>query len=842
MNSKDIQKILDKRTMFLDGGFGTMIQKYDLTKQDFDGFAGCNDYLSISKPEIIQSIHEKYLIAGSDIIETNTFGANKISLAEYGLEDKTFELAKKSTELAKKAAQKYSTDIKPRFVASCFGPGTKLVSLEQISFEEVVEAYLPSIQGAIEGGADLLLIETVQDILHAKAIYQSVLESFKKYKTSLPIMLSVTMEESGKMLLGTEMKSVIAAFSKLDIFSLGLNCGTGPDGMEENIKTLSKYSELPISIHANAGLPEMINGKAVYNQPPDKFSQIIHDLVRKYTINVVGGCCGTSPDHIRALADRLQDFVPQKRRSQNIAMFSSLYAAQEIDVEPKPLIVGERTNANGSKEFKEFLKKDDFDGMLQVAKLQKKEGSHAIDVSVAYAGRNEVDDMQRILKMINKDVDIPVVIDSTNLEVIEKGLQCLAGRSIINSISLEDSGVTAKKILGIAKKHGAGIVGLCIDEKGMAKTLDRKVEIAKKLHDLVVSEFGYDEGSFFIDPLTFSIGSGEIGFQSAALETINAIKEIKKIFPKVNTILGVSNVSHGLGKDSRKVLNSVFLYLAVKSGLDAAIIRAGKIMPVAKIPTDLFDLAERLIWNKKSGDESLIKEYINYFTSTNKILDNKSDAKDKPIEIQLQNLIIDGNKKDLERILDKMLEKYSALDIINDHLLKAMKLVGESFRKGTMPLPFVLESAEVMKQAVSILEPKLGKENIKQKGSILIATVKGDIHDIGKNLVDIILSNNNYQVVNIGVDRSVDQIVKALSENKIDCLGLSGLLVKSIEEMKNVLQSLKGKGYELPVICGGAALTKDYVEKDLQNVYRGKVYYAKDAIKALEIMEQIKNE
>ncbi len=834
--------LLKKKVLIFDGAMGTNIQVLNLTPKDFGGKDGCNEYLVLTKPEAIRKIHENFLEVGCDAIETDSFGSNRIVLGEYDIAHLAKELNEKAAHLAREAADKYSTPDHPRFVAGSIGPGTKLPSLGHVSFDELKSVFREQVEGLVAGGVDILLIETCQDLLQAKIAVIAADEFFQESGKRLPIMCQVTFERTGTMLLGSEMGAVIAALEMLPIDVIGMNCATGPVEMADHLRHLCDYSTKPISALPNAGLPENVGGVAHYRLTPQELADFHERFVKGFGVSIVGGCCGTTPEHLKAVVNRLRGVKPKERAPKHEAACSSLYSAVTYGQDPPPLLVGEQTNANGSRKFKGLLEREDYDGLVGMAREATKEGAHAIDLCVAYVGRDETRDMIEAITRFNQQVTLPIVIDSTEWPVIEEALKRIGGKSIINSINLEDGEERMKRVCPLAKKYGAALVALTIDEKGMAKTRDEKLAIAKRIYDLATQKYGIRGEDLFFDTLTFTIGSGDKEFRNAGVETIEAIRLIKKNLPQVRTILGVSNISFGLDPVARHVLNSVFLHEAIAAGLDAAIVHAKKIMPIFKIPAEEIELCKNLIYNKSENGSEPIHVFMAYF-------DKKKGAAPKEVrktasatvEESLKNKIIDGDKENLESELDRAMKKYKPLEIINTVLLDGMKVVGDLFGAGKMQLPFVLQSAEVMKRAVAYLEPFMEKVEGQEKGIIVLATVKGDVHDIGKNLVDIILTNNGYKVINLGIKQPIDNILKAAHEHKADAIGLSGLLVKSTLIMKEDLEEMNQRDITMPVICGGAALTRKYVEEDLAGLYKGEVYYGQDAFAGLRIMNELKN-
>ncbi len=835
----NIRDLSEEKVLIFDGAMGTNIQAQNLSPDDYGGKDGCNEYLVISKPEAIEKVHASFFEVGCDIVETDTFGANEIVLSEYGLSHKTYELNLKAAQLAKKIAYDFSTNDKPRFVSGSIGPGSKLPSLGHITFDEIVKAYYPQALGLIDGGVDIFQVETSQDMLSAKAIIYAIKKALKEKKKDIPIILQVTIENTGRMLIGSDMHTVIGTFLRYPLFGLGINCATGPKPMEEQVRILSEYSPFKISVLPNAGMPELVDGQYVYNLKPEELAEPLYHFATDLGANFIGGCCGTKPEHIKKVVELAENLSPKKRTPKIRPGATSNYFFQEFKVEPKPLIIGERTNANGSKKFKELLLNNDFDNMVEIAISQQDEGAHILDVSIAYAGRNEKEDMVAFIKKANPMLQIPIMIDSTDPETIECTLKLIGGRAIINSINLENGPEKAIKIIQIAKSFGAALVCLTIDEDGMAKTAEKKLKIAEKIYDLAVNKFGMHASDLFFDPLTFTLASGDPTLYTAGIETLNAIKLIKNKFPESFVSLGLSNISYGLKPKIRHVLNSIFLKRAIEYGLDAAILHSGKIIPLNQITEEEIKLCDDLIFNKRDENNDPLLNIINFYekntTSTRKINWNAI-----PVEDKIKKYIINGKAMNLEEDINKALEKYSAFEILNNILMPAMKEVGVLFNDGRLQLPFVLKSAEIMKKAVAILKPHLIIDNNQNnKGKMVLATVQGDVHDIGKNLVDIILSNNGYEIINLGINQSIENIINAVIQHRPHCIGLSGLLVKSVYVMKDNLEILNQNKIDIPVICGGAALTEDYVSEVLQKTYKGKVYYGKDAFSAVKFMEKI---
>ncbi|MFA6600208.1 MAG: methionine synthase [Candidatus Omnitrophota bacterium] len=831
---------LERKVVVCDGAMGTNLQTQNLTSADFDGKDGCNEILVLTKPEAVRKVHEGFLAAGCDAIETNTFGASRANLADYGLEDRVHEINQKAAALAREAASRYATAAQPRFVLGSVGPGTKLPSLGHISVRELKDNTKEQIRGLLAGGVDALIIETCQDLLQTKTSVIGALEVFSERQIELPIIVQVTFETTGTMLLGTDMSAVIAVLESFPVHVLGMNCATGPVEMADHLRTLCENSVKYVSALPNAGLPENVGGHAHYKLTPQELADFHERFVREFGVNMVGGCCGTSYDHLAAVAKRVRGMTPKKRSPKHEASCASLYSGVSYKQTPAPLLVGEQTNANGSKKFKQTLEREDYDGLVSIAREAVKEGAHIVDLCVAFVGRDETQDMIEAVTRYNQHVTVPLMIDSTEAPVIETALSQIAGKAIINSINLEDGEARMGQICPLAKKYGAGLVALTIDEKGMAKTSGEKFAIAKRIYDLATQKYGILPEDLFFDTLTFTIGSGDDAFRTAAMETLEAIRLIKKNLPEARTILGVSNISFGLAPHARHILNSVFLHQALEAGLDAAIVNAKKIMPLHKISAEDLDAAKNLLANHRTGEKDPLQVFIAHFSH------REGDAVPEPVRKKaanigeaLKNRILDGEKENLEADLDEAMKQYAPLDIVNRLLLDGMKTVGELFGAGKMQLPFVLQSAEVMKRAVAYLEPFMEKTDGRKKGKLVLATVKGDVHDIGKNLVDIILTNNGYQVFNLGIKQPIDAILQAAREHQADAIGLSGLLVKSTLIMKENLEEMNQRGLTIPVICGGAALTRRYVEEDLAKTYHGRVYYGQDAFAGLRAMEEI---
>jgi len=832
-----LDTLLREKVLLLDGGMGTQIFARKPTMEDYGGAAleGCVDLLTERRPHWIREIHESYFRAGADAVETNTFGANPLVLGDFGLSAKAYDLNVQAASMAKEVARSFD---RPRFVIGSVGPGTKLITLGHVSYADLLASYCVQMDGLLEGGADAILIETCQDLGQIKVAVRAAREAMATKRCRIPIWVQATVETTGTLLVGSDISAVLTSVEPLGIDVLGLNCGTGPDEMHAHLQTLSETSPFRISCLPNAGLPENRDGQVVYPLAPEPFVQKVLHAASEFGIAILGGCCGTTPDHIRALVPGVEKLNPPKRTPKLERSAASLYQSVALKQEPAPLIVGERTNANGSKKFRDLLAAEDWDGMIALAKEQQREGAHLLDLCVAYVGRDEVRDADELLNRLITQITLPLMIDSTEFPVIERALQRSPGKCVINSINFEDGEAKAQAILELCKTYGAAVVALTIDERGMAKTREQKLEVARRLHALAVGEYGLNPGDLIIDPLTFTLGSGDEEFRGSAIETLEALRLIKAELPGVMTILGVSNVSFGLNPASRHVLNALMLYHGVKHGLDMAIFNASKVIPVAKIDPEDRRIVEDLLFDRRSEGYDPLKALMARFSSRKAAVADDHRA-DLPVMERLHRGILDGEKQAILADVDEALKDHDPLKLINEVLLGAMKVVGERFGSGEMQLPFVLESAEAMKAAIKRIEPHLPRESNYQKGRILLATVKGDVHDIGKNLVDIILSNNGFEVKNLGIKQPIEAILKELEAWPADAIGLSGLLVKSTVIMKENLHFMEELGHKVPVILGGAALTRDYVEGDCRRTYSGSVFYAEDAFEGLRHMQAL---
>ena len=846
--SKFLQ-LVKNRVVVYDGAMGTNIQKRNPTLDDYWGKENCSEVLVLSRPDIIRDIHADFFRVGCDIVETNTFGGTGLVLGEFELRDKVREINLAAAKLAREVADQFSTPDRPRFVAGSMGPTTKLPSLGHIGWDAMEASYEEQALALIEGGVDVMLIETCQDLLQAKIATVAVIEAMRKAGKRLPVQVQVTLQESGTMLLGTEIGAALTALEPYDIDIIGLNC---PAEMNEAVRYLGLNSTKHISILPNAGLPQNVGGHAVYKLAPKDLADFHKHFVKDYGVRIVGGCCGTTPEHLKAVVDAVSGVEPAVRDVKPVGAASSAYTSVPLDLEPKPLIVAEEMNTTTRVDhFRKLVQAKKYDDILTLAKKLANEGSHMLALCCAIVGEDEKGYISAILEKIATRVPAPILIDSTEADVVEEALKRIPGKAIINSINLEDGEKRTSKVLPMAKRYGAGVIALTIDEEGMALTADKKVAIAHRIFDLATKKYGIRPVDLLFDTLTLPISTGQEEYRSAGIETLNAVKRIHDELPEVKTVLGVSNISFGLDAYPRRVLNSVFLHEAVENGLDVAIVNYTKIYPLYKIPAEEVELARKLIYQDRSAGDPL-QVYMQHFAG----MKGKAQAQTTAhvdalsIEDKLKYAIINGEKsvgegktkRSLEELLEEALgeHKYTPLDLINTVLLDGMKTVGDLFGARKMQLPSVLDSAGVMKAAVAYLEPKMEKKTgSQQKGTIILATVKGDVHDIGKNLVDIILSNNGYKVVNLGIKQSGDVIIRSAEEHHADAIGLSGLLVKSTLEMKYVIQELERQKLAYPVICGGAALTRKYVEDDLRREYSNAVFYGEDAFAGLHVMEDL---
>jgi 5-methyltetrahydrofolate--homocysteine methyltransferase len=845
--------LVNERVVVYDGATGTFLQQLDLTADDFGGpdLEGCNENLVLTRPDAIRQFHAAYLGVGCDVVETDTFGAFAIPLAEYDLQDKTHEINVAAARLAKEVAADFSTPDRPRFVAGSIGPGTKMPSLGHIAFADLRDAYQVQVDGLLEGGVDLLLIETQYDLLGLKAAVIAARRAMAARGREVPLQVQVTIELTGRMLPGTEIGAALAAVDPLRPDVFGLNCATGPNEMGEHLRHLSQHARMPISCLPNAGLPSVVDGKMHYDLTPDQLAEHHARFITELGVQVVGGCCGTGPDHIKAVVDRCQDLTPAPRTPHHEPGATSIYSHVPFEQDASFLIIGERTNANGSKKFREAMLEADWDACVLMGREQLSEGAHVLDLCVDYVGRDGTVDMDELASRFATQVAAPLVLDSTEPEVMEAALQHVGGRSLLNSANLEDGegeGARMDRVFRLCKEYGAAAICLLIDEEGQARDVEWKMRVAHRIHDIAVERYGLEPSDLVFDALTFPLSTGDEDLRKDGLATIEAIRRIKAELPGVHTTLGVSNVSFGLKPAARHVLNSVFIHECVEAGLDSAIVHAARIMPLNKIPDEQRQVALDLVHDRRgtAGGDGTDPSYdplhamLALFEDVDVVEVEKEDRSGWPVEQRLSQRIIDGDRDGLEDDLDECLQTTPALNIINDTLLAGMKVVGELFGAGEMQLPFVLQSAETMKAAVRHLEPHMEKADDAGKGRLVLATVKGDVHDIGKNLVDIILTNNGYEVHNLGIKISITEMIEKAKAVQADAIGMSGLLVKSTLIMRDNLEELNAQGLaEIPVMLGGAALTRSYVERDLRDIYEGRLFYGKDAFEGLHVMDRI---
>ncbi|MCX4619199.1 methionine synthase [Streptomyces albogriseolus] len=843
-----LREALATRVVVADGAMGTMLQAQDPTLEDFQNLEGCNEILNVTRPDIVRSVHAEYFDAGVDCVETNTFGANLTALGEYDIPERVLELSQAGARIARETADEFTgRDGRPRWVLGSMGPGTKLPTLGHTTFGAIRDAYQQNAEGLLAGGADALLVETTQDLLQTKASVIAARRAMEAVGLEVPLIVSVTVETTGTMLLGSEIGAALTALEPLGIDMIGLNCATGPAEMSEHLRYLARHSRVRLSCMPNAGLPELTKDGAHYPLTAPELADAQETFVREYGLSLVGGCCGTTPEHLRRLVERVRELAPVEREPRPEPGAASLYQSVPFRQDTSYLAIGERTNANGSKKFREAMLEGRWDDCVEMAREQIREGAHLLDLCVDYVGRDGVADMRELAGRFATASTLPIVLDSTEVDVIRAGLEMLGGRAVINSVNYEDGdGPESRfaRVTELAREHGAALIALTIDEEGQARTAQKKVEIAERLIADLTGNWGIREEDILVDCLTFTICTGQEESRKDGIATIEGIRELKRRHPDVQTTLGLSNISFGLNPAARILLNSVFLDECVKAGLDSAIVHASKILPIARFSEEEVTTALDLIYDRRSEGYDPLQKLMQLFegaTAKSLKAGKAEELAALPLEERLKRRIIDGEKNGLEADLDEALETRRALDIVNDTLLDGMKVVGELFGSGQMQLPFVLQSAEVMKSAVAHLEPHMEKTDEAGKGTIVLATVRGDVHDIGKNLVDIILSNNGYNVVNLGIKQPVSAILEAADEHKADVIGMSGLLVKSTVIMKENLEELNQRGLaaDYPVILGGAALTRAYVEQDLHEIYQGEVRYARDAFEGLRLMDAL---
>ncbi|WP_460861452.1 methionine synthase [Nocardiopsis coralliicola] len=835
---------LAQRVIVADGAMGTMLQAHDLDLDDFEGHEGCNEILNITRPDVVRSTHQAFFDVGVDCVETNTFGANFGNLGEYDIVERTYELAESGARIAREAADSY-TDGRDRYVLGSVGPGTKLPSLGHAPFATLRDYYEQCHRGLIEGGADAILVETCQDPLQTKAAVIAAMRARTALGSDIPVIAQVTIETTGTMLMGSEIGAALTALEPLGIDMIGLNCATGPAEMSEHLRYLAQHSRVPISCMPNAGLPELGADGAVYPLQPSELADAHDTFTTEFGLSMVGGCCGTTPEHLRQVVERVGGRGVTDRSPLSPTAAASLYQSVPFRQDASYLAIGERTNANGSKKFRQAMVEERYDDCVEIAREQISDGAHLLDLNIDYVGRDGAQDMRELASRLGTASTLPLMLDSTEPEVLEAGLELVGGRAVVNSVNYEDGdGPDSRftRIMRLVREHGAAVVGLCIDEDGQARTADWKLRVASRLIDELTGSWGMRTGDIIIDCLTFPITTGQEETRRDGIETLEAIRGLKERYPEVQTTLGLSNLSFGLNPAGRIILNSVYLAEAVEAGLDSAIVHASKILPMNQIPEEQRKAALDLIYDRRDGDYDPLATFMELFEGVDAAAMKASRAEALaalPLWERLERRIVDGQQVGMEEDLDEALQERPALQIVNDSLLAGMKTVGELFGSGQMQLPFVLKSAEVMKSAVAHLEPHMEKTDDDGKGRIVLATVKGDVHDIGKNLVDIILSNNGYDVVNIGIKQPVNAILEAAEENKADIIGMSGLLVKSTVIMRENLEEMNSRGMSerFPVLLGGAALTRSYVEEDLASLFTGEVRYAKDAFEGLRLMD-----
>jgi 5-methyltetrahydrofolate--homocysteine methyltransferase len=843
MNVKEyILETIKTRPLIIDGAMGTQLQeRHDkISEAAWEGNEGCNELLNVTAPEVMRSIFSAYLTAGADLVTTNTFGAFRWVLDEYNIGDRAYELAKAGAERVKEECEKFSTPEHPRLVLGSIGPGTKLPSLGHIRYDEMLEGYTECCLGLIDGGCDVFLLETCQDPLQIKAALHACEAANKERGTGLPVMVSVTIELAGTMLIGTDAQTIAAIMEPFDILSLGFNCGTGPEQVAKHVKTLSEVWGKPISVHANAGLPQNRGGYTYYPMGPDEFADRQEAFLQYEGVSFLGGCCGTTPQHIRALTNRVSSIAPKAPSGKQPTSLTSLFSTVTLMQDPAPLLIGERSNATGSKAFRELLLAEDYEGTLTVAQQQVRAGAHALDVSVGFAGRDETKDMHEVVSLYAQKINLPIMVDSTQTQGIETALKLIGGKPIINSVNLEDGIEKFDAVCSLAKKYGASLVCLTIDEVGMAKTAERKLEVAERIYELATQKHGLNPEDLVFDVLTFTVGSGDEEYRDAAIQTIDAIRELRRRHPEVGAVLGLSNISFGLDKDARPYLNSVFLHHCIEAGLTSVIINVKHIIPMAKISDEDKIACEDLLFDRLPEGQALFN-FIEHFSSKEAV---DTEAEDEAFnamsdEEKIAKLLLDGDKERMIPLVEEARGRIAPETIVNEILIDAMKVVGELFGSGQMQLPFVLQSAETMKATVDHLNPHLPKKEKAADTTLVLGTVKGDVHDVGKNLVDIILTNNGFKVVNLGIKVELDHFVETLKESDAQAIGMSGLLVKSTQVMKENLEAMKAAGITVPILLGGAALTRAFIEDFCRPNYDGPIFYCKDAFDGVTAMARI---
>jgi len=843
MNTKDyILETIKKRPLIIDGAMGTQLQQRDdkISKSAWEGNEGCNEILNVTAPEVLNDIFSAYLTSGADLITTNTFGSFSWVLEEYGIGERAYELTRAGTRLVKDMCEKFSTPEHPRFCLGSMGPGTKLPSLGHITYDEMFEGYREFTLALIDGGVDVIIIETAQDPLQIKAALHAIESANEEKQTQIPVMVSVTIELSGTMLIGTDAQTIATILEPFDILSLGFNCGTGPEQVLKHVRTLSELWHKPISVHSNAGLPQNRGGYTYYPMGPDEFVEQQSKFLEYDGVSFLGGCCGTTPQHIRALVNATQSITPKAPTGSHPNSIASLFNTVELMQDPAPLLLGERSNATGSKAFRELLLAEDYEGTLSVAQQQVRAGAHVIDVNVGFAGRDETKDMNAVMGMYNQKIAIPLMPDSTQLKGLETALKNIGGKPILNSVNLEDGEEKFDEICRLSKKFGTALVCLTIDEVGMAKTVETKLQVAERIIKLATERHGLKKENLIFDVLTFTLGSGDEEYWDAGIETIEAIRELRKRHPEVGTTLGLSNISFGLDKDARPYLNSIFLHHCIEAGLTSVIINVKHIIPLNKISKEDQEICNDLIFNRKPNGEALFT-FIDHFSSKEALDTTQDDAEYLAMsdEEKIAKLLMDGDKDRMIPLVEEVRHTIAPEKIVNEILIDAMKVVGELFGNGEMQLPFVLQSAETMKKTVDHLNPYLPKVEKEVDTTLVLGTVKGDVHDVGKNLVDIILSNNGFKVKNLGIKVELDDFIQTMQDGHISAFGMSGLLVKSTQVMKENLEIMKEKGIKIPVLLGGAALTRSFIDDFCRPNYDGPIFYCKDAFDGVTAMSRI---
>lgn len=840
--SQEIKDLLENRILVIDGATGTQIQNLEIPQEAWlddknELQEGCNELLNATAPELMRQVHYAYGKAGADFIKTNTFGTMPWVLDEYGMGHRCYELSKLGAEIVKDVCNEFETEEKPRFVLGSLGPGTKLPSLGHIHYDEMFAGYKEAALGLIDGGCDTFLLETCQDPLQIKAALHGCEAANEERGVKLPVMVSVTIELSGTMLIGTDATTIVTILEPFDILSLGFNCGTGPDQVKKHVKTLSELCNIPISVHANAGLPQNRGGYTYYPMGPDEFTEKQLEFAEFDGVSFMGGCCGTTPQHIHALQKAVANKKPKKPTGSIPPSIASLFNTTELFQEPAPLLIGERSNSTGSKAFRELILASDYEGTLTVGQAQVRDGAHCLDVNVEFAGRDGAKDMKAIMELYNQKIPLPLMPDATRVNTMEEGLKCIGGKPIINSVNLEDGEEKFHAICKLAKKYGCALVCLTIDEVGMAKTKEDKVAQAERMYDMAVNIHGIDPRNLVFDMLTFTVGSGDLEYRDAAIQTLEAIRELHIRHPEVGSTLGLSNISFGLDTHARRFLNSVFLHHCLEAGLTTVIINVKHIIPMAKMSDADREICEELLFHP--NDDSLFK-FIEHFSEV-KVEDDGADEAYEAMsnEEKIAKLLLDGDKERMIPLVEEARHEIHPDIIVNEILIDAMKVVGELFGSGQMQLPFVLQSAETMKATVDYLNPHLTKQEKETDTTLVIGTVKGDVHDVGKNLVDIILSNNGFKVINVGIKVELETYLQTAKENKVQALGMSGLLVKSTAVMKDNLETMAEMGLEIPVLLGGAALTRSFVDDFCRPIYKGPIFYCRDAFDGVIAMSRI---